>query len=132
MKKKELSYDSRSGIFRSGAPLWSTLSVCLYVFLYVCMYVRMYVSHTFIENLIFYNLYILQIYFVIRIKKIRILCFIEIKKSSLFLDKSWFSTISLYICQNIHFTNILIKYKITNFYDFLSSWKRNVNLDHYN
>ena len=26
--------------------------------------------------------------------------------------KSWFSTISFYICQNIHFTDILIKYKI--------------------
>ena len=30
------------------------------------------------------------------------------QKSSLFLYKSWFSTISLYICQNIHFPNICI------------------------
>ena len=32
--------------------------------------------------------------------------------SSLFLQKSWFSTISLNICQIIYFADILIKYKI--------------------
>ena len=34
------------------------------------------------------------------------------QKSSLFLYKSWSSTISLNICQSIHFTNILIKCKM--------------------
>ena len=33
-------------------------------------------------------------------------------RSSLFLYKSWFSTILLNICQDIYFTYILIKYKI--------------------
>ena len=33
------------------------------------------------------------------------------QKSSLFIYKSWFFTISIYICQNIHFADILIKYK---------------------
>ena len=38
-------------------------SHCLYVCLYVCMYVCMYVCRShFFETLIFYNLYILQIY----------------------------------------------------------------------
>ena len=51
-----------------------SLSVCLHVCMYVCIYVCMYVclSHFFVvvENLIFYNLYILQI-FLLNIKSFK-------------------------------------------------------------
>ena len=60
----------------------------------------------------FYNLYILQSYLEnIKYSKSKYKNFLskkETQKSSLFLYKSWFSTISLNICQSIHFTDIFV------------------------
>ena len=46
-------------------------------------------------------------YKIFKIKMYEVVVFVSIYES-------WFSTISLYICQNIHLTNILIKDKIFN------------------
>ena len=45
------------------------------------------------------------------------------QKSSLFLYKSCFSTISSYICQNIHFTNITVNNKSFILKKFKTFWK---------
>ena len=62
--------------------------VCLYVSMSVTLFKTLY-STTYIE---IWN----KEYFVFK----------SFQKSSLFLNKSWFSTVSFHICQNIHFTNL--------------------------
>ena len=67
---------------------------------------------------IFAKIYISHIYLLI-IKSFTLknknFCIWKNLKSSLFLYKSWFFTISFYICQNIHIQNIFIKYEIFYF-----------------
>ena len=80
----------------------------LYRLSYVCMYVLSYSKSL-------YNLYILQIY-LSNIKSLKLkymdFCFIFFKSRLCFYINLDFLQFLFYICQNIHFKDILIKYEI--------------------
>ena len=82
-----VSYNKLLLLFRSGAPLWITLSVSKYV----CLKVSLLVC------LIFCKTFILQLIHFTAILRYRIFYIEKKQKSSLFLYKPWFSTISLNI-----------------------------------
>ena len=74
-------------------------------------------------HILSHSMFILQsVHFTDLLRKYKIFQ-IQITKSSMFLYKSWLSTISVNICHSIHFTDIFKKckiYKMQNFWFFVS------------
>ena len=89
-------------IFRSSSSsmihILRHCTVLSYVWMYVLSLYILYVHFT--DSFIKYKIFKIKIYKLLFEKKVQ--------KSSLFLYRSWFSTISCYISKSIHFTDIHI------------------------
>ena len=92
-------------IFRSSSSsmihILRHCTVLSYVWMYVLSLYILYVHFT--DSFITFKIFKIKIYKLLFEKKVQ--------KSSLFLYRSWFSTISCYISKNIHFTDVHIKCK---------------------